>query len=143
MVLWKDLVYVQKRGSRIAALDRDTGEEVWEWIQPANYLQNGTVAAHDDKIFGSVVRLVTGIPYFARIYAFDDVDHGGGELWSYDYAGGGGGLTAPVVANGKLIFGSSAGVFMTCVNPDNGELMWRCYVGGPMEEGVRSTPEAR
>lgn len=136
MVLWKDHVYVQKRGSRIAALDRDTGEEVWEWIQPANYLQNGTVAAHDDKIFGSVVRLVTGIPYFARIYAFDDVDHGGGELWSYDDAGGGGGLTAPVVADGKLIFGSSAGVFMTCVNPDNGELMWRCYVGGPMEEGV-------
>jgi len=136
IVLWKDHVYVQKRGSRIAALDRDTGREVWEWKQPANYLQNGAVAAHGDKIFGSVVRQVTAIPYLARIYAFHDVDHGGGELWSYDEAGGGGGLTAPVLANEKLIFGSSAGVFMTCVNPDNGELIWRCYVGGPMEEGV-------
>lgn len=136
VVLWKDHVYLQKRGSRIAALDRETGREVWEWKQPANYLQNGAVAAHDNKIFGSVVRQVTAIPYLARIYAFHDVDHGGGELWSYDEAGGGGGLTAPVLVNGKLIFGSSAGVFMTCVNPDNGELIWRCYVGGPMEEGV-------
>lgn len=136
IVLWNDHVYVQKRGSRIAALQRETGREVWEWKQPANYLQNGAVAAHDDKIFGSVVREVTSIPYRARIHAFHDVNHGGGELWTYDEAGGGGGLTAPVVAQGKLIFGSSAGVFMTCVNPDSGKLMWRCYVGGPMEEGV-------
>lgn len=136
MVLWQDHVYVQKRGSRIAALDRDTGDQVWEWRQPANYLQNGTVAVHDNKLFGSVVRQVTTLPYVARIHAFDDVEHGGKELWSYDEGGGGGGLTAPVVANGKLIFGSSAGVYMTCVNPDNGALIWRCFVGGPMEEGV-------
>ena len=136
MVLWKDHVYVQKRGSRIAALDRDTGDLVWEWRQPANYLQNGTVAVHDNKLFGSVVRQVTTLPYVARIHAFADVEHGGKELWSYDEGGGGGGLTAPVVANGKLIFGSSAGVYMTCVNPDNGALIWRCFVGGPMEEGV-------
>ena len=136
MVLWKNHVYVQKRGSRIAALDRDTGDVVWEWSQPANYLQNGTVAVSDNKLFGSVVRMVTALPYVARIYAFSDVEHGGEELWSYDEAGGGGGLTAPVVAKGKLIFGSSAGVFMTCVNPENGALLWRCFVGGPMEEGV-------
>lgn len=136
IVLWKDLIYVQKQGSCIAALKRETGEEVWEWRQPANYLQNGAVAAFDDKVFGSVVRDVTSIPYFARIHAFDDADKGGKELWSYAEAGGGGGLTAPVVTKGKLIFGSSAGVFMTCVNPNTGQLMWRCYVGGPMEEGV-------
>ena len=136
MVLWKDHVYVQKLGARIAALDRNTGAEAWEWKQPASYLQNGTVAAYDNKIFGSVVRLVSKIPYFARIYAFNDVENGGTQLWSYDAGGGGGGLTAPVVTNGKLIFGSSAGVFVTCVNPDNGALIWRCYVGGPMEEGV-------
>lgn len=79
---------------------------------------------------------VTSIPYTAQIYAFRDVGNGGGKLWSYYDAGGGGGLTAPVVADGKLIFGSSAGVFMTCINPENGKLKWRCYVGGPMEEGV-------
>jgi outer membrane protein assembly factor BamB len=136
IVLWKNHAYVQKRGSLIAALNRDTGEAVWEWKQPANYLQNGAVAAYDNRIFGSVVRDVTAIPYLARIHAFRDVDHGGGELWSYGEAGGGGGLTAPVLADGKLICGSSAGVFMTCLNPDNGELIWRCYVGGPMEEAV-------
>ncbi|MEM7385034.1 MAG: hypothetical protein AAF514_08830 [Verrucomicrobiota bacterium] len=41
------------------------------------------------------------------------------------------------VTKGRVIFGSSAGVFMTCVNPDTGELIWRCYVGGPMEEAFR------
>ena len=136
MVLWKNHVYVQKRGSRIAALDKDTGVEVWHWRQPANYLQNGTVLAYDDKIFGSVVRDVTAIPYFARIYAFNDVENGGRQLWSYDDGGGGGGLTAPVATDGKIIFASSAGVFMNCVDPNNGTLLWRCYVGGPMEEGV-------
>jgi len=136
MVLWKNHVYVQKSGSRIAALDREDGVEVWQWRQPANYLQNGTIVAHDDKIFGSVVRQVTAIPYLARIYAFNDVENDGSPLWSYDQSGGGGGLTAAVTTNGKLIFGSSAGVFMTCVNPNSGTLIWRCYVGGPMEEGV-------
>ncbi len=136
IVLWKDHAYVQKQGSVIVALNRETGKEVWAWRQPANFLQNGTVAAHDNKVFGSVVRDVTAIPYYACIHAFQDVDHGGGELWSYAEAGGGGGLTAPVVTEDKLIFGSSAGVFMTCLNPDTGALKWRCYVGGPMEEGV-------
>lgn len=135
-VLWKNHMYGQKRGDRIVALDRNTGEEVWEWIQPANYLQNGTVAAIDNRIFGSIVRLVTTIPYFAGIYAFNDVENGGNTLWSYTEYGGGGGLTAPVGTDGKVIFGSSAGVFVTCVSSDKGSLIWRCYVGAPMEESV-------
>jgi outer membrane protein assembly factor BamB len=135
-VLWKNHMYGQKRGNRIVAIDRKTGREVWEWIQPANYLQNGTVAAFDDKIFGSVVRLVTTIPYFAEIHAFDDVENGGNSLWSYSDGGGGGGLTAPVGTDGKVIFGSSAGVFVTCLASGDGSLIWRCYIGAPMEEGV-------
>jgi outer membrane protein assembly factor BamB len=135
-VLWKGHIYGQKRGDRIVALDRTNGEEAWEWKQPANYLQNGTVAAFDAKIFGSVVRLVTTIPYFAAIHAFNDVENGGNKLWSYSEGGGGGGLTAPVGTDGKVIFGSSAGVFVTCVGSDTGSLIWRCYVGAPMEEGV-------
>lgn len=136
IVLWKDLVYIQKRGDRIAALDKKSGEEVWEWKQPKFYLQNGAVAAHDNNIYGSVVRDVTSIPYLARIYSFKDAYSGGNELWSYDEAGGGGGLSAPVLSKGKLIFGSSAGVFMTCLNPNTGKVIWRCYTGGPMEEAV-------
>ncbi len=135
-VLWKDHVYSQKRGTSIVALNKDTGEEAWSWTQPANYLQNGTVAAAHDKIYGSVVRLVTAIPYYASIHAFADVENGSAELWSYSDGGGGGGLTAPVATDDKLIFGSSAGVFVTCLDPSNGSLKWRCYVGGPMEESV-------
>ena len=111
-------------------------EEVWSWTQPANYLQNGTVAAAHDRIYGSVVRQVTAIPYYASIHAFADVENGSAELWSYSDGGGGGGLTAPVTTDDKLIFGSSAGVFVTCLDPSNGSLKWRCYVGGPMEESV-------
>lgn len=136
IVLSGRYAYVQKRGARIAALERRTGKEVWQWKQPSNYLQNGAVATHNKKVFGSVVRGVTSIPYSARIYAFSDVDNGGQQLWSYDKAGGGGGLTAPVLTNDKLIFGSSAGVYVTCLDPESGQQNWRCYVGGPMEEGV-------
>ena len=135
-VLWKDHVYTQKRGSSIVALNKDTGEEAWSWTQPANYLQNGTVAAAHNRIYGSVVRQVTAIPYYASIHAFADVDNGGAELWSYSDGGGGGGLTAPVATDDKLIFGSSAGVFVTCLDPSSGALRWRCYVGGAMEESV-------
>jgi outer membrane protein assembly factor BamB len=135
-VLLGDHVYAQKRGASIVALSKDTGEEAWSWTQPANYLQNGTVAAAHGRIYGSVVRLVTAIPYYASIHAFDDVANGGSELWSYSDGGGGGGLTAPVATDDKLIFGSSAGVFVTCLDPSDGSLKWRCYVGGPMEESV-------
>ena len=136
IVVWKNHLYVQKQGSRIVALECETGKESWEWKQPSNFLQNGTVAAHQNRIFGSVVRNVTSLPYLGRIYAFSDLENGGKEIWSYDLAGGGGGLTAPVITDEQLIFGSSAGVFMTSVDPETGELLWRCYVGGPMEEGV-------
>ena len=34
----------------------------------------------------------------------------------------------------KLIFGSSADVFITCLDPDNGEVKWKFYTGGEMME---------
>ena len=30
----------------------------------------------------------------------------------------------------------TAGVYNVVTGPNNGKLIWRCYVGGPMEEGV-------
>lgn len=132
-VLWEDHLYVQKRGSAIAALDRDTGRESWAWKAPAGFLQNGAVAAFDDMVFGSVVRLVTAIPYHTTIYAFDDVAGGGDVRW---FRRGGGGLTAPVGAPGKLVFGSTGDVFLTCLDPKDGSLRWRFKTGGPMEESV-------
>jgi outer membrane protein assembly factor BamB len=135
-VLWKANVYSQKRGAAIVALDRNSGNEVWQWKQPANYLQNGTIAAHGNMIYGSVIRLVTRICYYGAIYAFNDVETGGEQLWKYDEAGGGGGLSAPVIAREQLIFGGSASVHVSSINRQTGKLNWRCYVGAPMEEGV-------
>jgi len=132
-VLWKGKVYLQKRGHWIAALDQDTGAQLWDWEAPDGFLQNGTVAAYDNKIFGSAIRRVTAIPYNSTIYAFNDIENGGNKLWEYK---GGGGLTAPVVAEGKLIFGSTGDVFLTCLNPDDGSVIWRFYTGGEMYESV-------
>jgi outer membrane protein assembly factor BamB len=132
-MLHKNHLYVQKAGTHVAALHKDTGELKWEWKAPAGFLQNGTVAAHGNRTFASIVRGVTKLPYHATIIAFSDVESGGEKLWEY---GGGGGLTAPVVTDDKVIFGSSADVFLTCLSPDDGSVIWRTYTGGEMLENV-------
>jgi len=132
-VLWGDHVYVQKTGNIIAALNRETGKIEWEWTAPKGYGQNGTVAAHDNKVFGTYYDGGRGFPYNATVIAFDDVAHGSAELWMYK---GGGGLTAPVITDGKLINVSSADPFMVCLDPDDGSVIWRIFTGGVMLEGV-------
>lgn len=132
-MLHKNHLYVQKAGTHVAALDKNTGELKWEWKARPGFLQNGTVAAHGDRVFASIVRGVTKLPYHATIIAFSDVESGGEKLWEYD---GGGGLTAPVVTDDKIIFGSSADVFLTCLNPIDGSVIWRTYTGGEMLENV-------
>jgi outer membrane protein assembly factor BamB len=134
--MWNGRLYLQTLGRNIAALNPTTGTIDWEWTAPTGSLQNGTVAAFDDKIFGSAIRGAVELPYRSTIHAFNDVDTGGNPLWSYSAGGGGGGLTGPVATPGKLIFGSTAGVFMTCLDPADGHLKWRCYIGGAMEEAV-------
>lgn len=132
-VLHKNHLYVQKGGSHIAAINKSNGKVDWEWKAPIGFLQNGTVAAQGSMIYGSVVRQVTTIPYSASIYAFSDIAHGGKLQWTYR---GGGGLTAPVLADNHLIFGSSADPFLTCLNKKNGKVIWRTHVGGMMLESV-------
>ncbi|MFC1760650.1 PQQ-binding-like beta-propeller repeat protein [Planctomycetota bacterium] len=132
-MLHKGHLYVQKTGNSIAALEKETGKIVWEWQAPIGILQNGTVAAHGNRIYGSIVRHVTEIPYRATVLAFQDVESGGQLLWEYH---GGCGLTAPVLTDDKLIFGSSADMFATCLDPRNGSVRWRCHTGGQMLENV-------
>ncbi|MFC1764297.1 PQQ-binding-like beta-propeller repeat protein, partial [Planctomycetota bacterium] len=132
-VLWGNHVYVQKTGNIIAALNRVTGKIEWEWTAPTGYGQNGTVAAHDNKVFGTYFDGGRAFPINATVIAFDDVAHGSAELWRRK---GGGGLTAPVMTDGKLINVSTADPFMTCLNPDDGSVIWRIYTGGIMIEGV-------
>ena len=96
-------------------------------------MQNGTVVAHDDKIFGSYAHRVTASPYNATIIAFTDVENGSEELWRYK---GGDGLTSPVITDGKLISGSSCDPFVVCLNPEDGSVIWRFYTGSDMRENV-------
>jgi len=132
-VLYKNHLYVQKGGYQLAALNKDSGKIDWIWTAPPGYLQNGTVAAFDNKIFASVVRGVTELPYDAKIIAINDVENGGDELWRYD---GGGGLTAAVGTKDKLIFASSGDVHATCLDPDTGKVVWKTMIGGTMLEVV-------
>jgi outer membrane protein assembly factor BamB len=61
------------------------------------------------------------------------VESGGKELWRHR---DGCGLTAPVVTDDQLIFGSSTGMFLTSLDPETGELKWRLFTGGEMTENV-------
>jgi hypothetical protein len=132
-LLHKNHLYVQKRGTHIAAIHKDSGDIVWEWKAPPGFLQNGSLAAHGDRIYGSVVRGVTLLPYHATIVAFNDVESGSDKLWEYD---GGGGLTAPVVTDELVVFGSSADMFITGLDANSGRLVWRTFTGGVMLENV-------
>ena len=131
--LHKDHLYVQKQGHRIAAINIQTGEIEWEWKARAGFLQNGTLAALEDMVYASVTRRVTHIPYICQIYAFSDVTDGSDILWTYRE---GAGLTAPVVTDDQLIFGSSSGMHLTSLNPRTGALKWRLYTGGEMTENI-------
>ena len=131
--LHKGHLYVQRAGRYISAIDKQSGEIVWDWEAPRGFLQNGTVAAAGDMIYGSAVRQVTDLPYNATVFAFSDVESGGTLQWSHR---GGGGLTAPVLAQNKLVFGSSADPFVTCLDARSGAVRWRTRVGGMMLESV-------
>lgn len=132
-LLWKNHLYVQKFGGRIAALDKQDGAIAWEWTVPRGYLQNATVGATGNRIFGSMVRKVTELPYDAKMIAFQDVEAGSKILWEYPDVGG---LTAPVLTGDKLIVGGSTTMFLTCLNPADGSLKWRYFMGGEMLENV-------
>lgn len=132
-VLYKEHLYVQKAGYQLAALNKENGEIDWIWTAPVGYLQNGTITAFNHKIYASVIRGVTKLPYDARIIAFNDVENGGEEIWQYH---GGGGLTASVMTKDKLIFGSSAAIFATCLDNKTGTVLWKLKLGGTMLEVV-------
>jgi len=135
VMIHKGYVYVQKLGNEIVALNKDTGELTSSWVSPGGYLQNGTVAALDDRIYGSAALGITKLPGNATIYGFDDVENSGISTPAWSYVGGGG-LTAPVTTSNKLLFGSSADMFVTCLDPITGAVKWRTFTGGEMLENV-------
>ncbi len=131
--LWNGHLYVQKKGGAIAAINIETGEVEWEWWSKRGYLYNGTPGAHNGRVFGSIARKVTLLPYDAKMVAFGDVASGSKQLWEQKDLGG---LTAPVLTETDLITGSSVDVFITCLDQATGRIKWRTYTGGEMMENV-------
>ena len=135
-VIWKDMLLVQERGSRITALSLEDGSRIWDNLPQAGFLQNGTPSVLGNTVFGSCIQDMQRVPGGAILVALDD--RTGRELWRIP---GGGGLTAPVVTDDKLVFGSTGDVFLSCVDHRNrpgedGFLRWRLYLGGALEESV-------
>jgi outer membrane protein assembly factor BamB len=95
------------------------------------YLQNATIAAHNNKIFGSAASRVTRLPFEALMMAFSDVENGSKKIWEQR---GPGGLTPPVLTNENLISGSSTEMFVTCLEQKTGKIKWRVFTGGEMLE---------
>lgn len=131
--LHKDHLYVQKQGYIIAAINIHSGKIDWEWKASPGYLQNGTLAALGDRVYASTARRVTHIPFISWIHCFTDVENGSELLWSHRE---GGGLTAPVITDDQLIFGSSTGMFLKSIDPQTGDLNWSVFTGGEMTENV-------
>lgn len=131
--LHKDHLYVQKGGAFITAINIHSGKVEWEWRAPVGFLQNGTLSGLGDKVYASAVQRVVHIPFESHIYCFADVENGSELLWTHR---DGGGLTAPVVSDEQLIFGSSTGMFLTSLDPETGALKWRVFTGGEMTENV-------
>jgi len=111
--------------NRVEALDANTGQFLWEFVSPGDYVTN--LAFHDGKLY------VTG-GNEAKLYC---VDAASGEvIWEYqaaapiDYYN-------PIIAQDKLYFcgaaapyegfplaGTYAG-YMYCIDAKTGELIWR------------------
>ena len=60
----------------------------------------------------------------------------GSKYWGYNAYGGGGGYTAPVVTDGKVSFGGTCSIFVTCLDPSNASVKFRVNAFGGMEESV-------
>jgi len=119
-----------------SCVDLKTGEEIWKFPIPDGYECNMSPAIHNGKVFFSVFRNgevcmspVPGITYC--------VDANTGEkIWELN---GGGGLTGPAIANGKVYFASTNDPFLWCVDEEgNGEgttaIRWKFKMGGRAEE---------
>ncbi|GAL67990.1 outer membrane protein assembly factor BamB family protein [Jejuia pallidilutea] len=133
LMLHEGILYVQQKGGWIAAINTENGNIEWQWKGKRGYLQNATVAAGEDRFFGSVVLKVIELPYSSEIMAFDKIENGGKILWKQDDIGG---LTPAVTSKNQLISGSSTSMFLTGLNPKNGEILWRVFTGGEMLENA-------
>ena len=120
----------------IQARNKSNGNIVWTWFRPtgSGWLQNATPAAADNRVFGSAFTDYLTVQHDSFIVALNYTN--GSELWRYDAYGGGGGYTAPVVTDDKVMFAGTASAFATAVDPANGNVIWRVKINSGIDESV-------
>lgn len=133
-MLWKGKLVIQALSKYLDAIDVRTGQSAWKFNVPPGFDINATPAAHEDRVFFSIFRVVNHTPSGARLFAIHDSS--GKPLWEFRP---GGGLTGPSIARDRVYFASTADVFFTCVDAKgNGDgttnLIWRYKMGGVVEE---------
>ena len=132
-------------GSHVIALDAATGQLLWRYVRqlPENLVTrhptNRGVALYEDKVFVGTLD--------AYVVALDAMS--GAVIWEQpveDYRRGYYVTMAPLVAEGKVIVGTSGGEqgirgFVTALDVVTGEELWRTYtVPSPGEIGSETWP---
>jgi len=124
------MVFVGTLGSVFYALDMITGELVWSF-------------SANSSIYSSPA-VVDGMVFFAthnpgKIYALDE--YSGVVRWTFEIPAGAAVYSSPVIANGKLLIGSSDG-YVRALTQFEGVLVWDSYVRDhpALPAEVRSSP---
>ena len=126
-------LFVQALGGFVIALDAATGRTSWQSDWAAGRANNGGTAFVDGLLLSSTFRSPMTVPHDANLAALDAKT--GKAKWTLP---GLGGLTAPVVAAGRLYAGSTGAAAMECheLRGDGQTLRWRTRLGGIVEESV-------
>jgi outer membrane protein assembly factor BamB len=135
-IVYQDRLITPSPANQIQARNKTNGNVAWTWFRPngVGWLQNGTPAAANGRVFGSAFTDYLTLQHQGFIVALDH--NNGAELWRYSTYGGGGGYTAPVVTGDKVMFGGAASAFVTAVSPTNGSVIWRVNINSGMDESV-------
>ena len=133
-IAYKGRLYLPIGGNSFRCLDAKTGEILWEFRLKRSIF-NASPALHDGKLFISVSERGGAIPVASSIYCLDAET--GKVIWKHQ----GGGLTAPVVADGKVYFASTSDPFFYCVDEKgNGNgtttILWKYKMGDRVDESV-------
>nr|WP_081987839.1 methanol/ethanol family PQQ-dependent dehydrogenase [Sphingomonas sp. 37zxx] len=145
-IVYDGMIYVTGSYSRLFAFDARTGEEKWQYdarlpdgIMPCCDVVNRGAAIHGDKIiFGTLD---------AHMVALNRMT--GKVVWNKklaDYAAGYSYTAAPMIVNGKVIYGNSGGEFgvvgkVEARDVNTGELIWsRPTIEGHVGVGADGKP---
>ncbi|MBN2365438.1 MAG: PQQ-like beta-propeller repeat protein [Calditrichaeota bacterium] len=114
-VIWKENIYVGTNNNKIAAVNKNNGEKIWQFDAGASPV--GIPAENEGRLFFSDIQ--------GNLYCLDA--ESGKEIWRKTletnvYSG-------PVIADGRLFIGTTAGTFFA-FSADSGKFLWRTQTEG-------------